>query len=180
MVEELWERQGFAAETGKMAMQMPWPVYDSAKTALLFVQSAAALVKDGVYCYPVPAAGDTFIYDGVTYAVTNVYSNIETLGAAAWPADVRAAITKVIFTCPVQPVSTSAWFAGGTALTSITNLDLLDTSDVTTMANMFRECSALTGIDVSHFNTAKVSSMQSMFFSLMTLYFPGSDSWVMS
>ena len=33
IVEELWERLGFAAETGKMACQNPWPVYDESKTA---------------------------------------------------------------------------------------------------------------------------------------------------
>ena len=32
MVEEMWENMGFAAKEGKMAMQMPWPEYDEAKT----------------------------------------------------------------------------------------------------------------------------------------------------
>ena len=32
MVEEMWELTGFAARTGKMAMQNDWPAYDAAKT----------------------------------------------------------------------------------------------------------------------------------------------------
>ena len=32
IAEEMWEMQGFAAKHGKMAMQMPWPAYDEAKT----------------------------------------------------------------------------------------------------------------------------------------------------
>ena len=32
MVEEMWELTGFAAKTGKMAMQNDWPAYDAAKT----------------------------------------------------------------------------------------------------------------------------------------------------
>ncbi len=32
MVEEMWELTGFAAKTGKMAMQDAWPVYDESKT----------------------------------------------------------------------------------------------------------------------------------------------------
>ncbi len=32
IVEEMWELEGFAAKYGKMAMQMPWPEYDEAKT----------------------------------------------------------------------------------------------------------------------------------------------------
>ena len=32
ITEEMWENEGFAAKYGKMAMQMPWPAYDEAKT----------------------------------------------------------------------------------------------------------------------------------------------------
>ncbi len=32
MVEEMWELTGFASQYGKMAMEMPWPSYDIAKT----------------------------------------------------------------------------------------------------------------------------------------------------
>ena len=32
IAEAMWEMQGFAAKHGKMAMQMPWPAYDEAKT----------------------------------------------------------------------------------------------------------------------------------------------------
>ena len=32
IIEEMWELEGFAAKYGKMAMQMPWPEFDHAKT----------------------------------------------------------------------------------------------------------------------------------------------------
>ena len=32
IAEEMWELTGFAAKTGRMAMQMPWPVFDESKT----------------------------------------------------------------------------------------------------------------------------------------------------
>ena len=32
IAEEMWELTGFAAESGKMAMQMAWPEYDESKT----------------------------------------------------------------------------------------------------------------------------------------------------
>ena len=32
IAEEMWELTGFAAKTGKMAMQMPWPAFDESKT----------------------------------------------------------------------------------------------------------------------------------------------------
>ena len=40
IVEEMWEQLGFAAKYGKMAMQMPWPVYDAAKTVDATVEMA--------------------------------------------------------------------------------------------------------------------------------------------
>ena len=32
IAEEMWELTGFAARTGRMAMQMPWPAFDESKT----------------------------------------------------------------------------------------------------------------------------------------------------
>ena len=40
MAEEMWERMGFAGETGKMAMQNPWPTYDESKTVAATVEMA--------------------------------------------------------------------------------------------------------------------------------------------
>jgi len=40
MAEELWETLGFAAQTGKMACQQSWPVYDESKTVAAEVNMA--------------------------------------------------------------------------------------------------------------------------------------------
>ena len=40
MAEEMWENMGFAAESGKMAMQNPWPEYDESKTVDAQVEMA--------------------------------------------------------------------------------------------------------------------------------------------
>lgn len=48
-------------------------------------------------------------------------------------------------------------------LTSIENLPLLDTTNVTDMSGMFYSCSKLTSIDLSHLDTTNVTSMSSMF-----------------
>ena len=40
MVEEMWELAGYAAKTGKMAMQMPWPTWDESKTVDSHVEMA--------------------------------------------------------------------------------------------------------------------------------------------
>ena len=44
MVEEMWELTGFAAETGKMAMQNEWPAYDESKTVDAQVEMAVQVL----------------------------------------------------------------------------------------------------------------------------------------
>ena len=75
-------------------------------------------------------------------------------------------ITKVVFDSSfanARPTSTFSWFNGMTALTSITGISYLNTSEVTNMSKMFASCSSLTSLDVSHFNTSKVFDMSSLF-----------------
>ncbi len=48
-------------------------------------------------------------------------------------------------------------------LTEIENINLLDTSNVTTMTSMFNYCSKLATLNVSKFNTSSVTNMSSMF-----------------
>ena len=54
---------------------------------------------------------------------------------------------------------------------SLTSLDVthFNTANVTNMGNMFSSCSSLTSLDVTHFNTAKVTNMGSMFSSCSSL-----------
>ncbi len=61
------------------------------------------------------------------------------------------------------PVISRKLFAGWTSLTTITGLELVDTSQVTDMAEMFSGCSSLDALDLSHFDTSKVTDMQGMF-----------------
>jgi len=54
-------------------------------------------------------------------------------------------------------------------LTEIENINLLDTSNVTNMWYMFRECSSLTNLDVSNFDTSQVTNMGNMFYECSRL-----------
>ena len=54
-------------------------------------------------------------------------------------------------------------FSGCTALTSIEFSDSFNTSNVTNMCYMFNSCSGLTSLDLSNFNTSNVSNMNYMF-----------------
>ena len=62
-----------------------------------------------------------------------------------------------------RPTTTSKWFSFLTALTQITGMENLNTSEVTDMSRMFDGCSALTKINVTKFDTKNVTDMSSMF-----------------
>lgn len=61
-----------------------------------------------------------------------------------------------------------------------TELDVseLDTSNVTTMCDMFNGCTNLTTLDVSNFNTNKVNDMQNMFYECNKLSSLDVSGWV--
>lgn len=76
------------------------------------------------------------------------------------------AIEKVEFLpefANARPTSTKAWFSLCTKLSEIRGLEYLNTSQVTTMRDMFSECRSLTSIDVSGFDTHNVTTMFAMF-----------------
>ena len=79
---------------------------------------------------------------------------------------IYSAVKKVVFDpsfADARPTTTYYWFYNMTKLQSITNLEYLNTSEVTNMSQMFYFCQNLITLDLSHFNTAKVTDMSSMF-----------------
>ncbi len=65
-------------------------------------------------------------------------------------------ITKVDFLDEIHPVNMRHWFANCSKLTEIQHIENLNTSDVTSMASLFYNCSSLKELDVSHFKTDNV------------------------
>ena len=64
-----------------------------------------------------------------------------------------------------RPTTTAVWFHNYRALKQIEGLEYLNTQNVTYMNGMFKGCSGLTSLDVSHFNTQNVTNMWGMFSS---------------
>ena len=113
----------------------------------------------------------TFYGDGHWTSQTNPYLLNAGSNQPSWY-DQRAGITSVVFDSSfanARPTSTYYWFYEMSALTSITGLEYLNTSQVTNMSGMFYGCSGLTSIDLSRFNTSAVTNMNSMFHSCSNL-----------
>ncbi len=100
-----------------------------------------------------------------------VYDLKKILGMPGWYSYHEAVKTVVFDTSfsEAHPQSCELWFYQMTSLTSIQGIENLNTSEVTTMSNMFCGCSALTSIDLSNFNTTNVEYMGLMFASCSSL-----------
>ena len=64
---------------------------------------------------------------------------------------------------------TSISFGNKSNIKSIKKIKGLDTSNVTSMGNMFNNCSSLTSLDLSNFNTSNVTNISSMFSNCSSL-----------
>ena len=76
-------------------------------------------------------------------------------------------VTDVHEITPYSPQFISFYYFKGTDLDN--EMISLDTSNMTTMKQMFYGCSGLTRLDVSKFNTSNVTDMQQMFYSCSNL-----------
>ena len=85
--------------------------------------------------------------------------------APRWSSN-SATVTTVIFDksfAAARPTTCQGWFYGMSSLTTISGIEYLNTSEVTSMLNMFNGCSRLTSLDLSGFDTGNVTTMNSMF-----------------
>lgn len=77
-----------------------------------------------------------------------------------------------------KPKSLAEWFKNFAKLQDITGIEYLNTSEVTSAAQMFANCAKLTSLDLTGFDMDKVSSTQQMFYgcnALTTIYC--NDTW---
>ena len=106
----------------------------------------------------------TFSY-GEMPDVDNVYDVSNTLGMPGWYSFheyIRTVVFESSFS-EARPKSCQLWFYQMSSLTTIQGLSNLNTSEVTSMNNMFCGCSSLTSLDLRNFNTSKVKYMGLMF-----------------
>ena len=83
----------------------------------------------------------------------------------AWKTN-KKNISRVVFEASfanARPKSCYAWFQNFIKLKQIEGIENLNTENVTNMKFMFKGCSSLTSLDVTHFNTGNVTSMSGMF-----------------
>ena len=81
----------------------------------------------------------------------------------------REQITTVVFDAHTAPRYTSHWFEDQTNLIQIVHPENLDVSQTTDMGRMFKNCSSLTALDVSGWNTQSLTSLNETFYNCCSL-----------
>ncbi len=102
----------------------------------------------------------------------NLAWNADGFGTNNMTSDARNKVTIVYFEEGVEearPKTCRKWFYNLTNLTQISSLNLLNTSETTSMRTMFYGCSSLTSLDVTKFNTANVTTIFAIFYNCSSL-----------
>lgn len=140
---------------------------------LLLVPSLAMADKQAWVEYQEGTATLTFHYDENKEATTATTKYDLNSGSdkPGWVTDrnPKKTVTTVVFDsnfADARPTTTAHWFYTFTKLTQIDGIEYLNTSEVTDMSYMFYRCISLTELDLSHFDTGKVTTMEAMFYSL--------------
>lgn len=81
---------------------------------------------------------------------------------SAYKNSVKTIVFDVSFAA-ARPISTYCWFSSMKNLTSIRNMQYLNTSNTTEMSDMFSFNPKLTSLDLSYFNTSNATSIWRMF-----------------
>ena len=162
--------------------------FNFCKTALLLVlmlMSVAKLSAQKAYAvHSLDKTTLTFYYDNGDNQEGGTIYNLPSSGVPGWNLNSSALkkITTVVFDesfADARPTTTNSWFAGMNNLTKIVGIENLNTSEVESMRSMFQGCYSLgtetesedpyeeqdesVPLDLSHFDTSKVTDMNSMF-----------------
>ena len=142
-----------------------WALWDKGNFTLYFVRDNVAHKKNETY-------EGRKISQVWKIADNNDTKIVSTEQKARWVNAVKDKCTTVVFDesfSAARPVNCRDWFNGFSKLTTIKNLQYLNTSEVTSMNKMFYNCKALTTLDLSNFDTQNVTDMNYMFYNCKAL-----------
>lgn len=134
---------------------------------LMLLQPVMAQTQDPIMYARLNRETQTLtLYYGTNYKESDYGISLLT-GSPLWQTTAeRKKIKSVVFdeSCKdARPKDCRGWFWSFEALTTIEHLDYLNTSEVDDMRSMFSSCTSLETLDLSSFNTEKVTTMATMF-----------------
>lgn len=153
-------------------------VYETSKEKSLAQEEKAEeeelLAANTAYAVFVPSSGSLDFYWGVPQASSAsqivMSFDLYQTSSPSWPwLNYASSITAVTFHNQYTPVLFSGWFSGCSKLKSVQGTNKLNWSNCINASAMFSGCSSLTSLDVSSFQTGKVTNFGSMFYGCSSL-----------
>ena len=138
----------------------PYVIYDADNKTVYMTYSDQMLMLDETFTpegATTPVAISNIWYGDASIIPVSYYSVWGTYASEATKVVVEPSFSQV------RPTTTESWFAWMQYLETISGMENLVTSDVTSMNGMFYGCYSLTNVDVSHFDTQNVKDMGWMF-----------------
>jgi len=151
---------------------------------ITLMSAIGANAQEAYACYTSEITTLTFYYDSQRSSRTGTTYDLNTGdNDPGWETDfINRYVTQVVFApsfANARPTTTYDWFRSMENLQSITGMkEYLNTTEVINMTSMFYNCRSLTSLDLSSFNTSKVTLMNWMFIycnNLQTIYV--GDGW---
>ena len=156
------------------------------KLLFLFAVLLTVATAQATDYYVAELSGTTLTFKKTTTAPDNEISWDATNTGTSYPdypGWYRTAFSRVVIDASfaeAKPTSCYYWFQNnlsydalsgdvGDAVSSITGLEYLNTSNVTTMAGMFYNCKDITSLDLSTFDTGNVTNMAAMFYGCFNI-----------
>ena len=126
--------------------------------------SMSAMSQEAYVCFTPEDSTMTFYYDDLRSSRTGTTYNAYTDGnKPRWYYDgFNLKTARVVFDpsfADARPTRTGQWFSDFKNLKTITGMEYLNMSQVNYVGWMFCYCNKLESIDLSHFNTSNVTSL---------------------
>ena len=155
-------------EAGILAEAVEETAAEDLETTISLETYYAVLYEDGslVFQPEEPDDSDTSVTASFAVDSTTTSTSNRSWGSYA------SSITSVMFTegySYVAPKYLNSWFSDCTSLETFSNAELLDTSNTTSMYQMFYNCSSLETLDVNSWDTSSVTTLQRMFYKCSSL-----------
>ena len=145
----------------------PYVVWNDESKTLYFLRSTKLLVDGRRFT---PTGSETSV--AIDAVWDNTYNTIDSNPGWIAYTVTRYGMKHVVIDpsfAEVRPTSMYRWFYYCNALEDFTGLEYLNTSEVTTMYQMFYRCEKVTTLNLRSFNTEKVTDMSYMFYECSAL-----------
>ena len=175
---EIKESLSAGEHTLKLSYQKNYSGNNNADRTFIYDLKTATSISDNNYIAEYNAKNTTLTFKKVIDAnisdignnsvIVEKYNNVGEICKALGNVTIKNIVFEESFKT-YAPTSLKDFFKNCTALETISNIENLNTANITDMGSMFQDCYNLKSLDLTKFDTKNVSSMYFMFYNCPNL-----------